>query len=562
MKCLILLKSALLVVILSFGQLNGQVPPRNPYLIDSPFPFVHQNNYRQGYSQLPALGLDAIEIRLATPPDGRVSPWLLLSERYPDGSRTIWGCSSTHIWKAQADENGLNIVRDRRIDTQLSDRSWSFLMLPNGRVLTSDDNLLLLYREANPNNPTSPILLEREVAMPPELGAPVKLNRMYDGNITFATNPGFFALLSPDLELLDTYELDLQTSERAFGGDETAFHNDYASDELGGIFLVTTKRMIRLQVADNEITKDWEVPMDFGGNVLQGVGTTPTLLGTNDDRLVCIVNSKSPAEVIVFWRDHIPSDWEGLPGMDRRVAAIVSLPGSSPISNTFAAVENSPVAYGYGIACAQYNGFIEQGCPTAKGLYKLQWDPASNSMNLQWRRNDINLNNVLMYSRPDNLIYGSGRENDCDFYYYGIDWNTGNTVKRFRLGAESYLDDPGDANIILEDGSILFNTRDRLIQLYPKNTVTDLDAIKEEEMSYLVFPNPFVDQLQIKANKRSSSDGRVSLFNLSGKLIAQQSMKEQRTLSMDLPELVNGVYLLKIEDKDGLTVRRIVKQDR
>ncbi|MEL6143624.1 MAG: hypothetical protein AAFU67_18640, partial [Bacteroidota bacterium] len=369
----LLFNSIALVLVILFlpFPIVGQNPPINPFIIDSPFPFVHQNNYRQGYSNFPALpDQDEFEIRLVATPNERVSPWLQLSETYPNGSRTIWGSSSTHIWKAISTEDNLSLVDNVRIDFDPTDRSWSFLMLPNHRVLTSDDNKVLIFTEQNINDPLSPIVLEQEVTLPVGIGQPAKFSRLYSGTITFATNSGWLGLLSPDLQLLDTFFLDLQPGEGIFESDETALHNDYAMDENGAIYTVSTRRMFKLKTENNTIEVDWEVTMDFGGTGLQGVGTTPTLLGTNDDRLVCVVNSQTPAEMVVFWRDDVPNDWGGLPGQDPRVAAIVPLPNSGPINSIFAAVENSPVAYGYGIACGQYNGFNGQACPSANGLYK------------------------------------------------------------------------------------------------------------------------------------------------------------------------------------------------
>ncbi|MEM8888694.1 MAG: T9SS type A sorting domain-containing protein [Bacteroidota bacterium] len=537
----------------------AQIPPNNPFIIDSPFPFVHQNNYRQGYSDFPALrNFTDIDIRITSTPQERVSPWLLLSAAYPNGSRTLWGSSSTHIWKARADQNGLALIDDYQIDFNPGDRSWSFLMLPDRSVLTSDDDKLLVFAERDLNDPNSSIYLKQEVSLPPNIGQAVKLNRLYNGNIMFAADDGYFGLLNDNLQLLDTFRLDLAQAESVFDEDETAFHNDYASDENGGAYIVTTERMIRLDVSTDSIWIDWEVSMDFGGNGLQGVGTTPTLLGTTDDRLVCVVNSKSPAEMVVFWRDQIPSDWSGLAGMNIRVAAVVPLPGSSPINSRFAAVENSPVAYGYGIACGQYNGFLGQSCPSANGVYKLEWDPASNSMSLQWFRSDINLNNVLMYSRPDNLIYGSGRENDCNYYYYGIDWNTGNTVKRFLLGSDSFYDDPGDANIILENQSIVFNTRERLIQLFPQNPVSiDPDL---EEAQFQSYPNPVIDQISIKAIMPQLKPMKVSIFTLRGEEIFSQVFDSQQTSNISLSGLTPGFYFLQIEQGQRKEMLKILKQ--
>ncbi|MEM6260988.1 MAG: T9SS type A sorting domain-containing protein [Bacteroidota bacterium] len=525
---------------------NAQTPPLNPFLVDSPFPLVHQNNYRQGFSELPALlNHDSIIIRTTRTPNDRVSPWLQLSERYPDSSRTIWGSTSTHIWKAISTPETLQVVSDYRIDfdPSLDDLSWSFMHLPNHEVLTYDDNRLLKFGDQDPSDPYSPIELVSEVFVPANIGGPTKLTRMYNGTIAFASNIGVIGLLNDNLQLLDTLRLPLNPNE-------TAFHNDFGSDEAGDIFTITTERMMRLQISpNNKLSIDWEVFMDFGGNGLQGVGTTPTLLGTENDRLVCVINSKRPAEVIAFWRDTIPADWQGIPGQDRRVAAIVPLPGSGPISPLFTAVENSPVAYGYEIACGQWNGLSEQTCNTAKGVYKLAWDTTSNTMRIVWSRSDINLNNVLMYSIPDNLIYGSGREADCNYYYYGLDWQTGTTVKRFTLGNAEMFDDPGNANIILEDGSIMFNTKERLIQLYPSDDKSvSLQPARDNPPIATVYPNPVQEVIFVDFS--SSGEATLTLWSSTGKKVAVWGKETgQKRSEAVVGGLAAGVYTLTVEQQ-------------
>ncbi|MEO0470342.1 MAG: hypothetical protein AAF206_12015, partial [Bacteroidota bacterium] len=475
-----------LIILLFIWQLAiPQIPPANPHLIDSPFPLVHRNNYRQGYSDLPALfGRDSIRVRTLLTPNDRVSPWLQLSEVYPDGSRTLWGSTSTHIWKAYSTPDSFFLVDAYQIDFNpaINDLSWAFLQLGNHQVLTYDDNRLLKFADQNPNDPLSPILLVEEDSVPAGIGTPAKLTRLYDGSIAFASDIGVIGLIDDNLNLLDTLRLPL-------AADETAFHNDFASDEKGGIYTITSKKMMRLQVTNQQLFVDWQVPRDFGGNNIQGVGTTPTLLGNESDRLVCVVDSKQPANLLSFWRDSIPADWTGLPGEDIRIAAVTPLPNSGPISPLYTAVENSPVAYGYGIACAQYNGLLGQSCQTAKGVYKMEWDTLNNRMELMWHRQDINLNNVLAYSRPDNLIYGSGREDDCLYYYYGLDWQTGETELKVPLGAQPYFDDPGNANVILDDGSIVYNSKERLIQVQPVARPLGL-AQENDPIQLRVFPNP------------------------------------------------------------------------
>lgn len=444
----------------------AQLPPENKYLIDSPFPAVHNGSYRQGNSDLPAFGAgEVLEVSFAETPKDRVSPWLLYSEPYPSGQYTLWGSTSTHIFKAISTDTEFKVVSDHRIDNNpwINDLSWSLLMLSEHRVLTYDDNTLFLFGEEDASDPRSPIVLLKKITMPGNIKTVSKLCMLYDGNIAFASSDGLLGIIDPeDFSLKATYRIPLIRGEKAY-------HNDYAADENGNIFISTTEKMLSVQWNGKQMVKKWEVYMDFGGNRFQGIGTTPTLLGSgSDDKLVCVVDSQKPARMLTFWRVEIPDDWKGLEGFDDRVAAITELPGSRPAGKLMAAVENSPTAFGYGIVCAQYNGFLGQSCDTKKGVYKLEWNPVTDTMELMWHRDDINLNNVPVYSTATNTVYGSGKESDCNYYYYSLDWDTGRTVAKNKLGNDKRFDDPGDANIIGPDRSIIYNSKKCLVRIRPK----------------------------------------------------------------------------------------------
>ncbi len=453
--------------LLAVISLQAQQPPTNPYLIDSPWPAVHGGSYRQGYSTLPGLKPDdTIDISFIRTPKDKVSPWLLYSEPYADGSYTFWGSTSTHIFKAISNEDEFKIVSDYRIDynPMINDLSWSFLMLENHQVLTYDDNTLFLFGEEDSYDPYSKIVLLKKVKVSKKISTISKLCRLYDGNIAFASDKGTIGVIDgTNFSLLATYQIPLKRGEKAY-------HNDYAADEKGNIYISTTKKMLSIQWDGKTIQPKWEVFMDFGGNRFQGIGTTPTLLGVEgDDKLVCVVDSQKPARMLVFWRDEIPSDWKGIKGYDIRLAAAVQLPGATSPNFINTAVENSPTAHGYDIVCAQYNGLLGQPCDTKKGVYKLRWNPETNMMDIVWRRMDINMNSILVYSTATNYLYGSGKEMDCNYYYYTLDWETGNTVRKDFLGDSKNFDDPGNTNLIGPDRSIIYNSKKGLVRIKPHN---------------------------------------------------------------------------------------------
>lgn len=462
------MKRRLIILLFICQTMLAQMPPENRYLVDSPFPAVHNGSYRQGNTDLPGLRAnDELEISFTQTPKDRVSPWLLYSEAYPNGEHTVWGSTSTHIFKAISTTSEFKVVSEHRIDKNpwINDLSWSLLMMPDHKVLTFDENTFFLFGEEDPSDPYSKIMLLKKVVMSKDIKSLSKLCHLYDGTIAFASKDGLIGIVdADDFILKSTYRIPLKRGEKAY-------HNDYAADENGNIYISTTEKMLSVQWNGKELVPKWEVFMEFGGNRFQGIGTTPTLLGSGDnDKLVCVVDSQKPARMLTFWRDEIPSDWKGLKGHDRRLASIVELPGSRPAGKLMAAVENSPTAYGYGIACAQYNGLLGQSCNTKKGVYKLEWKTETNSMELVWHRNDINMNNVLVYSSATKALYGSGKESDCNYYYYSLDWDTGRTITKNALGPDKRFDDPGDANIIGPDRSIIYNSKKCLVRIRPHSS--------------------------------------------------------------------------------------------
>lgn len=88
------------------------------------------------------------------------------------------------------------------------------------------------------------------------------------------------------------------------------------------------------------------------------------------------------------------------------------------------------------------------------------------------------------------------------------------------------------------------------------NVITSApDRFEAAAPDVTVFPNPTHDRVFVKSN--SGPVVQMQLFNQHGQLIRQT---DRESVSMDLRDLPNGVYLLKIQTSNGVAVKRVIKQ--
>jgi hypothetical protein len=71
-----------------------------------------------------------------------------------------------------------------------------------------------------------------------------------------------------------------------------------------------------------------------------------------------------------------------------------------------------------------------------------------------------------------------------------------------------------------------------------------------------LFPNPAVDYLNIEGNFGNEANIAVEIYDLSAKLIKTENFNVQNdfTLKMNVQELTQGVYIIKISDEKGLLI--------
>lgn len=84
-----------------------------------------------------------------------------------------------------------------------------------------------------------------------------------------------------------------------------------------------------------------------------------------------------------------------------------------------------------------------------------------------------------------------------------------------------------------------------------------------EESGYSVYPNPFIDWIQVQFNSFSQEDVTVQLMDLAGKVIyaAQFDASEDGTYSLEIPENEKGpgIYILKIKQGRRVEFIRVVR---
>jgi hypothetical protein len=93
-----------------------------------------------------------------------------------------------------------------------------------------------------------------------------------------------------------------------------------------------------------------------------------------------------------------------------------------------------------------------------------------------------------------------------------------------------------------------------------KLTITSLNNLPDNSLEINVYPNPTSDNLSIKITKGSFDDLKFLLFDINGKLMAEQSFLNFET-NISFLNLTAGTYLLKLfKNNLELQVFKIVRE--
>jgi len=573
---------ALLFLQLIFNLSQGQTsfcpndPPLNPWLADSPYPIYHRNSYAQASGCIEGIQpSDSISIKMRRDITGGTSPWIYLSDRYPNGERTLLYSNSTHVFKFIDDGATLSAIDSFRLDfNTLQSNGYNHLLTKNkiwfSYEPTYDPNSnqysrLFKFSDVDTTNPYSSI-----VALDTLNFGDFGINRVnmynlnYDGQIVWyseedvVNNIAYAGVIDQDFNMLDTLVFNRLPNERIN-------HNSISIDENNTFYIVTSHRLIAFDWNGTDLSIGWEAHFDFvndgpTGNFAYGSGTTPTLVGwgAGNDKLVIVADGHANNNLVAFWRE-LPAGWTGIPGMPIRFADSIAIPNAQSFGNLYQSIENSPTAYGYDVAIAQFNGFLGYGCNNAKGVSKFRWDEVNNEFGLEWTNDSVNMNGVLAYSSGSNLLYGTGKEMDCNYYYYGLNWDSGNLELTHLLGQEeTFPDDPfydqGVNHIIDEDGSIYFSGSRSLVKLQRHVLPLSIHEGEKLGVEIEIYPNPIDDVIHISG--LNMEGWHYEIFTTEGRILAHGLVPEN---TIDIGFLDRGLYCLRLRNGRSSIMKKILK---
>lgn len=111
---------------------------------------------------------------------------------------------------------------------------------------------------------------------------------------------------------------------------------------------------------------------------------------------------------------------------------------------------------------------------------------------------------------------------------------------------------------------ISFNTSKSLVLLQLKNTaIVDPTEIFEKPVlsnDYNIYPNPASNFVSIVSCGNETSDLKITLFNIQGQLILNQTFSIEKSMILNVENISKGMYLLKIESNyKSVTKKLIIK---
>lgn len=493
-----------LVAVIAFlgpSAMAFEMPEKNPHLADSNYSLGHGDSAQQ--DAMPQAGpsgptrtLKDSEIQYTHTGPGYFG--IATSGVYADGKRVLWGNGLDRIVKLDYDTQ--EIVAEYFFpdspswDAEYADEAIAYFDNDNDSVFAiykafseaqklrnlsnlytilgadhtyyigSKTGLITAYGDRDSADSASEIVKLREFQLPPEATGPVMgLNMTYDGWLIVATEHGYIAAIRPDFK-----EHHVTRLNHAEGSEDKAtgptgygwIRNAFAIDTGGGIYIASQAHMHKVVWNGESLSTDpgsgaWAV--EYLNEWGHGTGATPSLMGFGEeDRFVVITDGQPQMNVVLFWRDEIPADWEQLAGAPSQRIAGQALVTMGDPSLTEIQSEQSVIVAGYGALVVNnaprnvpwffpkraasllisYLGSNPEHQPY--GVQKFEWDPIARKLNSDWVNKEVSSpSTVPIVGVGSNTAYLIGARNN-KWTLEAMDWDTGGSKFHYVIGGQRY----------------------------------------------------------------------------------------------------------------------------
>ena len=559
-----------------------QQPPNNPYFANSLYPLGHGGSHQQ--DSLAVAGpedtsrqLEQSEIQYAhTGPaffgvyTSGVYPNSATSSQ-PNGKRVFWGNGLDRIVKIDYDTH--QVISTLKVDgaeefyteqranqaigyfddsndgffalyeayqeaQKLRSLASVYTLLDNNNTyyIANKAGYIEAYGDKDPTDPNSDIKLKRRFDFPDSIsGYGMGLNMSYDGWIIMVTEHGYLLALKPDFS-----EYRVGRLQHAQGAEDKAtrgtgygwVRNAPAIDSDGGVFVASQEYMHKVIWSGDKFSTQatdgaWATAYDNSWG--HGTGATPSLMGFggDDDQLVVITDGNPRMNLVVYWRNEIPSDWQALAGQPRRVAGLLPVDmGEQNIQQIQS--EQSVVVEGYGALVVNnkprnapwylperanslllsYLGSNSNHQPY--GVQKFVWNPQAKALENAWVNNNISSPScVPIVSQLNGKAYLIGAR-DNQWTLEAINWQTGQVDFHYVIGGQRY--NPFFSGTLLdEDGRVHYGTPWGRVRLNPR-TAKYRESQQAEDSAAKIIKSPSkqapsANNFQLSANGSPAVQG-------------------------------------------------------
>jgi hypothetical protein len=496
------------------------LPSTNPYLADSSYSMAHGNPSQQ----------DAVAQPGPSGPSGILRPEQIqyahtgpahfgaaTSGVYPDGKRVFWSNGIERIVKIDYDTwevvaeyffPGAEVYEEQRADASIAafddSNDGFFALLRTFRemgklrdlanlytVLDKDHNYyvgsktgtITVYGDADPRDSRSAIIKKAEFQLPAEMTGPVMgLNMTYDGLLVVATEHGYIAAVKRDFSEVHTVRMlhSEGAADKATGAAGKGWiRNAFAIDDKGGIYIASQEHMHKVVWTGHRLSVDeadgaWTAAYLNGWG--QGTGATPSLMGFDEeDQFVVITDGEDLMNVVLFWRNDIPQDWQPpADAPDRRIAGMLPANMGGPTLPALQS-EQSVIVAGYGALVVNNTPrdipwYLPKRASTLMvsmlgsnpeyqpyGVQKFAWNPQQRRLENSWVNNEVSSpSTVPMVSIGSNRVYLIGAR-DNQWTLEALDWSTGKSEFHYTIGGQRY-NVLFSGTLIDEDGRVHYGT--------------------------------------------------------------------------------------------------------